>query len=177
MKIRKGFVSNSSSSSFVVVFPHKPESAEETREMMFGKQEWHYAGRYATHQDVSTVDISKAVFDNISEQSDRNQVYSSIRNGWFGSYLIPEIFPGHYDGEPLHPLSFPKDEKRIREIWDERDRINDQRASEIADAFIKEHKDKFITVMTFSDNDGEFESMLEHSKIFNRLKHIQTSYH
>ena len=36
MKTRNGFVSNSSSSSFIVAFPRKPESVDETRTMVFG---------------------------------------------------------------------------------------------------------------------------------------------
>lgn len=35
MKIRQGFVSNSSSSSFVVAFPEQPKSSEDVLEMMF----------------------------------------------------------------------------------------------------------------------------------------------
>ncbi len=35
MKIRNGFVSNSSSSSFVVAFPEKPKTEQELRDMMF----------------------------------------------------------------------------------------------------------------------------------------------
>jgi hypothetical protein len=38
MKTRHGFVSNSSSSSFVVAFPYKPESFEHVYEMMFGSE-------------------------------------------------------------------------------------------------------------------------------------------
>ena len=38
MKIRNGFVSNSSSSSFIVAFPEKPKSAEHVRKMMFGDE-------------------------------------------------------------------------------------------------------------------------------------------
>ena len=38
MKVRKGFVSNSSSSSFVIALPKEPESMEETYEMLFGEE-------------------------------------------------------------------------------------------------------------------------------------------
>ena len=37
MKIRNGFVSNSSSSSFIVIFPRAPTSAEDLHELLFGK--------------------------------------------------------------------------------------------------------------------------------------------
>lgn len=36
MKIRNGFVSNSSSSSFLVIFPHAPASKEDIKDMLFG---------------------------------------------------------------------------------------------------------------------------------------------
>ena len=37
MKIRSGFVSNSSSSSFIVVFDEAPKSASHLKDMMFPK--------------------------------------------------------------------------------------------------------------------------------------------
>ena len=40
MKIRKGFVSNSSSTSFIVKFPFQPRNAEEVKKIVFGDDEW-----------------------------------------------------------------------------------------------------------------------------------------
>ena len=55
MKIRTGFVSNSSSSSFVVAFSHRPKSVKDLKEMMFGKQEWHYTGIYGIDGDGADI--------------------------------------------------------------------------------------------------------------------------
>ena len=70
MKIRRGFVSNSSSSSFVIAFDHKPKSVEDLKEMMFGKQEWHYTGIYGTgEKDITTQRIAEAVFKDIEKKA------------------------------------------------------------------------------------------------------------
>jgi hypothetical protein len=63
MKIRNGFVSNSSSSSFIVAFPKNPESIEDLSKMMhmeLDKNINYYDNRAATS------DVVKNVFDDIS---------------------------------------------------------------------------------------------------------------
>jgi hypothetical protein len=179
MKIRTGFVSNSSSSSFVVAFPYKPKSVEDLKTMMFGKQEWHYTGIYgAKDQDAPTQRIAESVFADIEKKATKKEVFESIRNGWFTPYLIPELFPGHQMAETSH-LSYQKEDERkeIDKIYKENDKINNQRAKAIADAFVDGHKDKYIVVLSYCDEDGEWQSILEHSGIFHRLDHIITSYH
>lgn len=180
MKIRTGFVSNSSSSSFVIAFPHKPESVEDLKEMMFGKQEWHYAGFYGEEDetDFPTQTIVETVFKDIGKEATPEEVYESIRNGWFDPYLIPEMFPGHYDSfEKTRGLTFEKDKDEMNRIWKEAESINNKRAKNIADAFRKGFKDQYIVVLSYSDNDGRLYTILEHSNVFYRLDHIRTSYH
>jgi len=179
MKIRTGFVSNSSSSSFIVAFPHKPKSVDDLKEMMFGKQEWHYTGIYGYKEaDISTQQIAEAVFADITKKATKKQVFESIRNGYFGPYLIPELFPGIHISD-TKGLSWQNEEekKEIQRRWKESEEINDKRASTIADDFAKSHDKKYIVVLSYSDEDGSFQSILEHSNIFERLEHIVTSYH
>jgi hypothetical protein len=177
MKIRNGFVSNSSSSSFVVAFPKKPESVEDVKKMMFGKQEWHYSS--IEEIDVPTIDIAEAVFKNIKndDSSSEKEIYESIRNGWFSCYMFEEIFPGYFRSDETKFLNWDKDRDKIEKIWGQEKKENDKRAKKITKAFISGNENKYITVMEFSDNDGSFFAMLEHTNIFNRLKHIKTSYH
>ncbi len=68
MKIRNGFVSNSSSSSFVVAFPHKPKSAEDVHEMMFNGKEGKIQP-YEFVEKLSYSQIAKRVWNDIKTKS------------------------------------------------------------------------------------------------------------
>lgn len=180
MKIRIGFISNSSSSSFIVAFSHKPKSVEDVREMLFGKQEWHYTGHNWGDEpsDVSTQAIAQSVFNKIQKKATKKEMLDSIQNGWFDYYMFPDLFPGHYsDSEKTARLNYQNEGDRIEidRIWKETEAINKKRATDIAEAFRGGHKDDYIVVMSFSDNDGE--EIEEHSGIFKRVDHIRTSYH
>ena len=64
MKIRTGFVSNSSSSSFIFWFNNIPESKEEVRILLYGEN----PPRFTTHWDddaISTEQVASIVFDDI----------------------------------------------------------------------------------------------------------------
>jgi len=43
--------------------------------------------------------------------------------------------------------------------------------------FLEDNKKKFITRFTYSDNDGQFFSLMEHSDVFHNLNHIHISHH
>ncbi len=179
MKIRNYFVSNSSSSSFVVAFPHKPKSIKDLKEMMFGKQEWHYTGcrEEGSPNDCSTQNIAKAVFEDVKKKATKKQILESIENGWFDAYIFPELFPGYYSNDKTIKLNYQKDKEELERLWKEEREINNKRASNIANAFMGSNKDKYIVVLSYGDDGGQFEAVLEHSKIFKRLEHIRTSYH
>ena len=78
MKIRSGFVSNSSSSSFVVVLEKRPESPEEIKEVLFKNIE------SITYYDYvkSTKEISERIFNDI-KNFEKNSKYliENIING------------------------------------------------------------------------------------------------
>ena len=180
MKIRTGFVSNSSSSSFVVSFPRKPKSIQDLKEIMFGKQEWHYVDIYGDKKctDYSTQKIAEAIFRDIKKKTTKKQIVESIEFGYFDYYLSQELFPGHYSNwDQTMKLDYKTDKEKIRKLWKESEKINHKRATNIAEAFIKANEKKYIVVLSYGDDNGSFEAILEHTDIFQRLNNIRTSYH
>ena len=65
MKTRQGFVSNSSSSSFIIAFDKKPESAKELQTLMFDSTEKTLAHPYNEGVFYATSKIAKTVFEDI----------------------------------------------------------------------------------------------------------------
>ena len=180
MKIRIGFVSNSSSSSFVIAFPHKPKDVADVNKILFGKQEWHYTRlSYGDEEsDVSTQTLAENVFKKIKKKATKQEILDSIQNGWFDEYFS---LPGHNDtawDSPEYKALNRSDkdyEKKRDALWEKFSKEDEKRAAAIAEAFRRVNKDKYIVVMEFSDNEDE--AVEEHSDIFRRIEHIRTSYH
>jgi hypothetical protein len=180
MKIRTGFISNSSSSSFIVALPHKPKDVEELKKMLFGKQEWHYTGYYS-EGDSPTQQIAENVFRKIGKKATIKDMVESIVHGWFDGFPdMLDTLPGRYsadDDSDAERIDF-KDPDRMGKLekkWAIEEKENGKRARAIVDAFRRINDDKYIVVMSFSDNDGE--AVEEHSGIFHRVRSIRTSYH
>jgi hypothetical protein len=65
MKIRNGFVSNSSSSSFIVAFKRLPETVEELKEMLFGDN--NFVSFY--DEKASALEVASRVFNDLAKQA------------------------------------------------------------------------------------------------------------
>lgn len=191
MKIRNGFVSNSSSSSFLVAFIDKPKDVKELHNLMFGTDDENMISSW-DKSSYSTMEVAQTVFNDLKNQKPLNkkQILEEISNGYFDGY--PEY---RYDEERESDLirkeaALAKKDPWIDEPWktnmrrafdkerQEQDRIID----ECANKYYKEtvspaFEGKKIFKFTYSDNSGPFESMLEHGDIFVRLPSIRLSHH
>jgi len=73
MKVRNGFVSNSSSSSFIVIFPRAPTSAEDLHELLFGKEHVLFDSYDGDDGDVCSHILVRSIWDEIQEQETQTE--------------------------------------------------------------------------------------------------------
>jgi len=147
MKIRNGFVSNSSSSSFIVAFENLPANKKELSKMMFPNNE-EFVEKY--DHSMSTEDIVDVVWNDIKNQTSLSdeEIIDIAENGYHD--FSPES--SNYD---------------LKE--------NTKAARKLVKKIKPDFDGKIRLVFRFSDNDGEV--VLEHGNIFKNLKHVQISHH
>ena len=148
MKTRTGFVSNSSSSSFIVIMDKKPKSAKELQKAMFGDKENMIA--YGT--PIPTKQAAESVFKSL-----RKQKPLPIRK----AIMLLETGVVERGGKSIYPHDAESSEDMQRVM------------AELANLA----KGRQVFAFTYSDNDGNFESTMEHGDIFRNFDHFVVSHH
>lgn len=153
MKIRNGFVSNSSSSSFIVAFNDVPKSEKELQDLLFGEEKTIGVFDYK----VPTKDISLIVFNDLlnNKPATKEQITEELQSGMFEELM-------HY---------------YCKTSWKEYLNKKDILAHERAEKFIQDNIGKKIFIFEYSDNAGIVFSTMEHGEIFSRLAYIWVSKH
>lgn len=170
MKIRMGFVTNSSSSSFIVAFDKVPNNWEEVLEMLFGSDK-ETVEEYGL--SMETKEVAQRVFDDISKQTPNN-----LKE-------LKETFHGFDDGIEKYK-NYKKLEKQLwgsptseerHKIYDELKVLLDEFEEIHFKKFLDKNKDKQLYSFSYSDNDGTQGTLMEHAGIFDNLPHVRISRH
>lgn len=167
MKQKIDFVTNSSSSSFVVAFDKPIESLDEVK----GK--------------VMFIEKAEVVFRDIQKQKPLRvvkdcppclkKITEEIASGYFPGYTSD-----FEESREIRRENFPSDKeyfKAMDELFKKYSKINKKKASEIASKFIEENQGKVVYFFSYSDEDGEFWSQMEHGGTFDNFPHVTISHH
>ena len=170
MKIRSGFVSNSSSSSFIVSLNFK--SKDELRKILFGSDEVYTNPYVWDDESIKDWPIEDVV----------DIVYNDLMDGKIGvEEVLNEYCRGYtevtdqVDQEIPYNYSQSESYEERRQRYDKIKERTRELSSKVVDQFIKENPGDLYEV-SYSD-DSTLGSALEHGSLWNRFPHLRISHH
>jgi len=166
MKVRQGFVSNSSSSSFIIAFREKPSSQEELQKLLFGDAE---ILEYLDDYNISTKEAAQIVFGDLTNPVGEKEILEELDHGtpYGDTHLSEPQYPYHLK------YGTPEYEKAQEVFEDEQSKYH----KNIADNFMAKTKGMSYYIVEYCDNDGQTQCTLEHGGTFDNIPHIRVSKH
>lgn len=164
MKVRTGFVSNSSSSSFIIAVDKKPTTVEEMIELLFNEGEERYHDPFS-EDSWDVTEIARIVFKDIEGQTSMKE-----RD-------ITEILTGgSIEGSP-EMMSFSMSDH----IWGDINLDAYRKATrkyelEISDEIRRQWDKKEIYNVEYEDGNSRGSAM-EHGNLFSNIEHYRVSCH
>ena len=167
MKTRSGFVSNSSSSSFIVGFPRDnlPESSDEMCSILFTPEQEFFGHPYSdcvypVYQIAETVYKDYVDFNNQSKEKQEEEIIQQLSN------VVDRE-------ENLYNKLNYEDYKKFD--WDAHALYCRRKAFDRYEDILK--KKLKLVLFSYGDENGEYYCALEHGDLFDRMFHIQISNH
>lgn len=201
LKVRTSFVSNSSSSSFIVRFPKKPTSVKQLMTMMFPGKKIDDIIHYYDHT-MSVKNICKRVFRDILKNKkatkfDIIELFSNYvsREG----YYYPNMYRGHIDPllteytelsrqayelndniksiellpSPLKENAMTENRNNLNKLHKQLKELEYSIAEKKTETILS--KPGYICILCYADEDGE--ALLEHGDIFDNIETVVVSQH
>lgn len=159
MKIKSDFITNSSSSSFLVFFDELPKTAEEMKKALFKDGQNGFANPYNNFQTWNADYIAEYV----------------LTHGYAPNEEEMKDLLYNFNGDERMEV-YEKYVSRNND-WDGYQKEMLRLANESVKKITAENEGKKTMMFVFSDNNGDLETSLEHGEIFRNLPHLKNSMH
>jgi hypothetical protein len=198
MKFRLGFVSNSSSSSFIIGLENIPKNAEELHKMIWGERP--KTLKYYDYTLDSTI-AAPIAFGQIVIQSGKitqKTIIWEITSGMFEGYpkdsygygkapsdIFAKEFKEKYgyeiykrdENNPEQVKEYDKFQKLNAKEWKAHCKAVDDAAKMLWNKNSEKFKGKKLYILKFTDNESSAECVMEHGEVFKNIPHIVINKH
>lgn len=171
MKFKVDFITNSSSSAFVVAFPDKVTGLGFVEQ--FISPEW--------KAEIVYEDAKKQTPTLVSSHNTKAlaEVVEALQSGY-----LDLLDDGYYDREEkfMKREGITREDLRTNHTWyqlmdREQDIKRNKIAAGMAEKFIKENEGSYLYHFEYGDEDGENMSEMEHGDTFRKIPHLGISHH
>lgn len=174
MKIKSDFITNSSSSSFIVVFPNRITNFKDVEHLITGDAKAKQVLKDALKQKSKKIKIADTILI--------KKIIDELKGGYIIDTEVEEIDYFSYqisfcEREGITQAELYGNKFWLQSFYDEFDQLTLKVCSKKAIEFIKENVGEYLYIFEYSDGDGAFFSDMEHGGTFNQLPHITVNKH